>query len=96
MFLSKYLDDFYFNLVINNYEEEYLNTLDEDNFIKIYQLFNDYNFYFINDIVLNYLEIFTMPSDLVKNKIETLKQRLGFNFVNIIGNNMKYLNELLY
>ena len=37
-------------MILNNYNIEYLNSLDEDNFIKIYK------FYFIDDIVLKYLE----------------------------------------
>ena len=28
MFLKKYLNEFKFNILINNYEEEYLNKLD--------------------------------------------------------------------
>ena len=43
-------------MIINNYNNEYLNSLDEDNFIKIYNLFKKYKFYFIDDIVLKYLE----------------------------------------
>ena len=39
MFLNKYLDEFYYNLLLDTYEEEYLNDLDEENFIKIYNLF---------------------------------------------------------
>ena len=56
MFLEKYVNSTYYNLILNNYNSEYLNSLDEDNFIKIYNLFKKYKFYFIDDIVLKYLE----------------------------------------
>ena len=35
MILKKYLDEFYYNLVVDSYDEVYLDTLDENNFIKI-------------------------------------------------------------
>ena len=55
MFLEKYLDEFYYNMVLDNYEYEYLKTLNEDNFKEVYNLLKKYNFYFINDIILNYI-----------------------------------------
>ena len=95
MFLSKYLNKFYYEQVLDNYDDDYLNTLDEDNFIKIYHLFQKYNFYFIEDIILNYLELFTLDSTEVEEGIMKLKDKLGDNFVNIIGNNMIYLTEII-
>ncbi len=47
MILKKYLDKFYYNLVVENYDEVYLDTLDENNFIKIYELFKNIIFYFL-------------------------------------------------
>ncbi|MDO4963042.1 MAG: hypothetical protein Q4E75_02980, partial [bacterium] len=87
--------EFYYNEVIDNYKIEYIDTLDEDNFKEIYNLFKINNFYFIEDIILNYLEIFNMDYEDVKTKLENLKKTLGDNFVYIIGNNMKYLNYIL-
>lgn len=95
MFLSKYLNEFYYEQVLDNYDNDYLNTLDEDNFIKIYHLFQKYHFYFIEDIILNYLELFTLDSTEVEEGIMKLKDKLGDNFVNIIGNNMIYLTEII-
>ena len=95
MFLNKYVNDVYLDMIYSNYNNDYLNSLDENNFIKIYNLFKKYNFYFINDIILNYLEIFEMSYDDVDNGIISLKEKLGDNFVYIIGNNMSYLDEIL-
>jgi len=95
MFLEKYLSEFKFNLLVKNYEEEYLTQLDEQNFLLVYMIFKRNNFYFIDDVILNYLEIFEMnPIDVVKG-IEKLKRKFGENFVYKIGSDMKYLNELL-
>ena len=95
MFLNKYLDEFYYNLLLDTYEEEYLNDLDENNFIKIYNLLNEHNVYFINDIILNYIEIFFMEVQMVQEGLVTLKEKLGDNYINIIGNDMKYLQEII-
>lgn len=95
MFLEKYLDEFYYNMVLDNYEYEYLKTLDEDNFKEVYNLLKKYNFYFINDIILNYIEIFELDTNLLEEKINILKEELGDNYIYIIGNNMRYLEALL-
>ena len=95
MFLEKYLDEFYYNMVLDNYEYEYLKILDEDNFKEVYNLLKKYNFYFINDIILNYIEIFELDTKLLEEKLNILKEELGDNYIYIIGNNMRYLEALL-
>lgn len=95
MFLEKYVNSTYYNLILNNYNSEYLNSLDEDNFIKIYNLFKKYKFYFIDDIVLKYLEIFDMDEDDVEEKINFLHEKLGDRYIYIIGNDLRYLDEIL-
>ena len=95
MFLEKYLDEFYYNMVLDNYEYEYLKILDEDNFKEVYNLLKKYNFYFINDIILNYIEIFELDTNLLEEKLNILKEELGDNYIYIIGNNMRYLEALL-
>ncbi len=95
MFLNKYINKFYLNLIYDNYEEDFINSLDEENFIKISNLFKNNNFYFINDIYLNYLEIFNLDYEEVFNKLEILKNKLGNNYNYIIGNDMRYLEFLM-
>ena len=95
MFLYKYLDNYYYDLVYDTYESSYLESLNENNFINVYNVFSKYNFYFINDIILNYMELFEMDPVEVENGILKLKQKLGNDFVYIIGNDMKYLNVIL-
>ena len=95
MFLDKYLDDLYYDLVYNNYESYYLNGLDENNFASVYNIFRKYNFYFINDIILNYIELFEMTPSEIEEGILKLKEKLGNNYIYIIGNDMKYLDEII-
>ena len=95
MFLDKYLNEIYLDLLYDKYEEWYLNKLDENQFLSIYNLLKDWGFYFINDIIINYLEIFEYDQENINNGILKLKEKLGDNFVYLIGNDMSYLEELL-
>ena len=95
MFLDKYLNDFYYNLIINNYEEDFLCRLDEKKFLSNYYIFKKYDFYFINDIILKYLELFNIDNEDLILGIENLKKKLGDNFVYKIGNNLTYLDEII-
>ena len=94
MFLHKYVNSLYLDIISSNYDESYIELLDETNFVKIYQLFKDYKFYYIDDIILKYLEIFEMDYDDVEQGILLLKKKLGEDFVRIIGNDMTYLDEI--
>ena len=95
MFLDKYLNKIYLGMLYEKYEEWYLKQIDEDKFNDIYNLFKKYKFYFIEDIIINYLELFQYDKDSVENGILKLKDKLGNNFVWEIGNNLLYLDELM-
>ena len=95
MFLEKYLDDFYYNMVVDNYDYSYLEGLDEDNFKEIYKLLKEYHFYYINDIILNYIEIFSLDKEEVEQKIKELKEKFGNNYEYLIGDDMRALDYIL-
>lgn len=94
MFLRKYLNEFYFNLLLEEYEEDYLETIDESRFLEIYNLFLENNFYFVNDVIVKYLEIFNLDSDKVSNGLLKLKEQLGNHYVYLVGDNMRYLETI--
>ena len=95
MFLEQYLNKIYLDLLYDKYEEWYINSLDENKFLNIYKLFRKYEFYFIEDIIINYLEIFELEIEEVEKGILNLKEKLGNNFIVKIGNDLTYLDELL-
>lgn len=94
MFLNKYLNEIYLNMLYEKYEEWYINSINEENFIKVYNLLKEYNFYFIKDIIIYHLELFECNVGDIKNNILKLKDKLGDNFVFEIGNDLTYLEEL--
>ena len=95
MFLDKYLNSTYLELIYDNYDNDYLNVLDEDNFQRVYNLLIDNDFNFINDIVLNYLELFEIDIKYVSLALIDIKKILGDNYVNIISNNMSILDKVI-
>lgn len=95
MFLDKYLSETKLDMLYSIYDDNYINSIDYNNFMKIYNVFSQYQFYFIEDIIVNYLEIFTLNVEEVITKLEILKYQLGEKFVYIIGNDMRYLESLL-
>lgn len=95
MFFDKYLNEIYLDMLYDKYEEWYLNKFDEEKFINIYNLLKKYEFYFIEDIIINYLEIFEYDKEVIERNILKLKDNLGDNFIWKIGNNMTYLDELV-
>lgn len=95
MFLEKYLNSTYLDLLYSNYEEDYIKLLDEDNFNKVYILLKKNNFYFIDDIVLNYLELFEIEEKYVQLAINDIKLILGDNYVEQIGKNMILIDKVI-
>ena len=94
MFLSKYVNDEYYEFILDEYDEGYLSTLDEEQFKIIYDLFREYGFTYIEDIILKYLEIFEMEYGEVREKLEDLKTELGDNFIYIISNQLSLLDRI--
>lgn len=86
MFLEKYLNSTYLDLVYSNYE---------DDFNKVYILLKNNNFYFIDDIILNYLELFEIEEKYVQLAIFDIKSILGDNFVEQIGKNMTFIDKII-
>ena len=69
--------------------------VDEENFNKVYMLLKNNNFYFIDDIILNYLELFEIEEEYVQLAITDIKSVLGDNFVEQIGKNMTFINKII-
>lgn len=95
MFLENYLSEDNYIILVNKYDEEFLRTIRENNFLIIYELLINYNFYFIEDVIVNYLEIFNMDYLDVLEKILLLKIEYGDDFVFKIGENMLLLEKTL-
>ena len=95
MFYDKYLDFDDIEELYDNYDVNVLNNIDKDNFDKIYNLFKEYKFDFMEDIILKYFDIFILEYKNVDNKLNRLVKALGENYIDIIGNDMSYLEYIV-
>ena len=95
MFYNKYLDFDDIEELYDNYDVNVLNNIDKDNFDKIYNLFKSYKFDFIEDIILKYFDIFILEYKDVNDKLNRLVKALGDNYIDIIGNDMSYLEYIV-
>lgn len=93
MWLREYLNDTEYLLLKDKYSEEYLNTIDQNNFITIYNLLKKYNISCLKDIILKYLEIFLLSPDTVEEKLMLLK--IEYIDLNIINSNLNILDFIL-
>ena len=95
MFLEKYLNSTYLDLLYSNYDEDYINTIDQDNFNKVYNILKINNFYFIEDIIINYLELFEIEDKYIELAILDIKSILGDDYVKKIGSNMTLIDKVI-
>lgn len=95
MFFHEILDDTNYELLFETYNNDYLLNFNQTNFLEIYKLLRKYNFYFLDDIILYYLEIFELDKEIVKKKIEELEKLYGKDFVYVIGENLTKLEYFL-
>lgn len=95
MFLNKYVNEVYYEMILDEYDFGYLSTLNEEQFKKVYNLFKEYGFCYMEDIILRYLEIFELDDEEVREKLGDLKIELGDNFIYIISNHLSLLDSIL-
>ena len=91
MFYDKYLDFDDIEELYNNYDVDVLNSIDEENFDKVYNLFKGYKFNCIEEFIVKYFDIFILDYKVVDNRLNRLVRALGSEYIDIIGNNIDYL-----
>ncbi len=95
MFLETVLSETNFNLILDKYDEEYLNSLDPYQFACIYNIFIDNKFYFIEDLIIKYLEMFTVNEIMVRDAIDSLKNEYGDDYIYHIGKDLSILDNAI-
>ena len=85
---DKYVDS---DKIIKKYGQEMFDSLEPNNVRKILNIFEANKFYFIDDIITDYLDIFMVDSQIVLDHISKLKEMLGMDYVIKIGDNLELL-----
>lgn len=95
MFLETVLSEVNMELIYDKYDKEYLECIDPYNFADIYNLFLDNKFYFIEDLIVKYLEIFTIRKDIIIDAVDSLEEEYGTDYVYKIGKDLSILDEAI-
>ena len=89
------LDDIDIKILKENFDEELINQIDSDNIAKIFNYLNNNGVYYAKDLLLNSLDLFLNPSDVFIKKFEHLKEVLGNDFVDKLGEDSSLI-EIMY
>lgn len=95
MFLETVLSENNMELIYDKYDKEYLECIDPYNFANIYNLFLENKFYFIEDLIVKYLEIFTLNKDIIEDAIFALESEYGSDYIYYIGKDLSILDEAI-
>lgn len=95
MFLETVLSENNMELIYDKYDKEYLECIDPYNFANIYNLFLENKFYFIEDLIVKFLEIFTLNKDIIEDAIFALESEYGSDYIYYIGKDLSILDEAI-
>ena len=95
MIFDKYLNDTYLDILYSNYNLDYLKSIDSNNFIEIYNLLKNKGFYFIDDIIINYMDMFELDKECLNKVLTYLEDKMGKDYIKKIGLNMTILDKII-
>jgi len=77
-------------LMKDNYSSV-LECIDNNNALIIIEILKEHKCDFLNDLIINYLEIFLVKPKIFETRLMTLKEEIGESYMNIIKNNLNLL-----
>lgn len=78
---------------LSKYESSVYKNLDKDNIIKIINFLEKNNCAYIDELLEDYLDIFTFEYEDFVNKYNTLNKKYNNNLIEEISNDMNILEE---
>ena len=84
------------NIDISKYENSVIKNFDKDNLIKIYSFLLSNNCDYVEELIENYLDIFTFEYDDFVTRFNKLNAKYNYNLINEIRDDMNILEELYY
>ena len=89
------LDEMDIKILRENFDEELIKKVDLENVAKIFNYLNKNGVYYAKDLLLNSLDLFLLPYEEFIKKFEILKEKLGIDFVNKLGEDSSLI-EIMY
>ena len=88
-------DEIDIKILKENFDEEMIEQINLENVSKILRYLNDNMVYYAKDLLLSSLDLFLLPADQFIKKFENLKNKLGPNFVEKLGEDASLI-EIMY
>lgn len=82
--------------MLEKYEESVLKNLDKENMNKIIMFLIHNNCDYIDDLLEDYLDIFTIEYDEFIDKFNKLNKKYNYNYIELVSENTNLLEELFY
>ena len=95
MVFNKYLDGEELEELFENYNISYLKSIDPILFEKNYRLLIELGFDFMDDLILKYLPLFTIKTEILNQRLLILKETLGQSYLDIISNDLTILEVIM-
>ena len=88
-------DDIDLKILKENFEEEMINKMDTENVYKIFKYLEENEVFYAKDLFLNSFNLFLLPYENFVKQFEKLKNKLGSNFVDLLGEDVSLI-EIMY
>ena len=89
------LDDIDIKILKENFDEDLIKQIDSDNVLKILKYLENNGIYFAKDLFLTSLDLFLYPLDVFIRKFERLKEKIGEDYINKLGEDSSLI-EIMY
>lgn len=89
------IDEIDVKVLKENFDDETIKKINIENIANINKYLHDNNVYYAKDLFILYLDLFLLPKEEFIKKFEKLKQRLGNEYVDKLGEDSSLI-EIMY
>ena len=89
------LDEIDIKILKENFNENLIKQIDSDNVSKIFKYLENNGIYYAKDLFLTSLDLFLYPLDVFIRKFERLKEKIGEDYINKLGEDSSLI-EIMY
>ena len=89
------LDSLDIKVLRENFSDEEIAKMDAENIYKILNYLDKNGIYYAKDLILSSLDLFLLPADEFIKKFEKLKNKLGNDYIDKLGEDMSLI-EIMY
>ncbi len=88
-------DEINIKILKENFDEDLIKQIDSENIYKIFSYLNSNGVYYAKDLFFNSLDLFLYPCEVFIKKFEHLKETLGNEFIEKLGEDASLI-EIMY